>query len=93
MPVHSITMSMPSDFQGSFLGSRSASTLMGPLPTSMNVALDLDLAGKAAVHAIVSQQVRVVLGGKQVVDGDHLQVRALGLDHGAQHVAADAAKP
>ena len=35
MPVHSMTMSMPSDFQGSFLGSRSASTLMGPLPTSI----------------------------------------------------------
>ena len=81
MPVHSRTMSMPSDFQGSFLGSRSASTLMGPLPTSIELALDLHLAGKAAVHAVVAQQVRVVLGRNQVVDGDDLQIRALGLDH------------
>ena len=87
-----MTMSMPSDFQGSFLGSRSASTLIGPEADVDAVAVDLDLAGEAAVHAVVAQQVRVVLGREQVVDGDDLQVLAPGLGDGAQHVAADAAE-
>jgi len=46
MPVHSITTSMPSAFHGSFLGSRSASTLMGPSPTSMLSPSTLTSPGK-----------------------------------------------
>ena len=70
MPVHSMTMSMPSDLQGSFLGSRSASTLIGPNPDVDAIAVDLDLAREAPVHAVMAQQVGVVLGGEQIIDGD-----------------------
>ena len=56
------------------------------------VALELDLAGEAAVHRIVAQQMRVGRRRRQVVDRDHRDVGASLLDDGAQHVAADPAE-
>ncbi len=49
----------------------------------------LDLAGVAAVHAVEGQQMRVVLGGTQVVDGHEFDIRALGLEGSAQNQAAN----
>src|SRR6202035_4579840 len=54
------------------------------------VALDRDLAGEAAVHRIVAQQMRVGLHRRQIVDGDDFDIVAVGLDDGAQNIAADA---
>jgi hypothetical protein len=56
------------------------------------VGLGLDGSGKRAVHRVVLEEVRVVLGRDQVVDGHDLDVVALGLGDGTQHVAADAAE-
>ena len=44
------------------------------------------------MHGIEAQQMRVGLGRREIVDGDDRDVVALGLDDGAQHVAADAAE-
>src|SRR6185436_2368465 len=63
-----------------------------PRTDVQRVSLYFDAAGKAAVYGIVFQQVRIVLGGEEVVDCDDLQVRALGLYHCPQHIAADSAK-
>src|SRR3546814_21008304 len=49
----------------------------------------LDLARVGAVHRIVLQQVRVRFGGAEVVDGDELDVLALGLHGSAEDEAAD----
>ena len=51
-----------------------------------------DLAGKAAVHAVVAQEVRVGLDRAEIVDADHLDLGVLVLVSGAQHQAADAAE-
>jgi hypothetical protein len=56
------------------------------------VAVDRDLALEAAVHRVVLQHVRQVVGLEQVVDGDDLDVVLEVLDGGAQHVATDAAE-
>ena len=45
------------------------------------------------MHGIEAQQMGVGLDRAEVVDADHLDVLAAGLGDGAQHVAADAAKP
>ena len=44
------------------------------------------------MHAVVAQQVRVGLDRAEIVDGDDLDVLALGFSDGAQDVAADAAE-
>ena len=44
------------------------------------------------MHRIVAQQVRVGFHRRQIVDGDDLDIVAVGLDDGAQDIAADAAK-
>jgi hypothetical protein len=56
------------------------------------VALDRHGTGKAAVHRVVSQQMRVGLDRAEIVDADDLDIGALGLGDGAQHIAADAAE-
>src|SRR5262245_35852355 len=56
------------------------------------VAGHLHLAGKAAVHAVETQQMGVGLHRGEVVDRDDLDVVALRFGDGAQDVAADAAK-
>ena len=53
---------------------------------------DLNLAGERAVYAVVLEQVRVVLGRHEVVDGDELEVGALCFGGRTQHVSTDAAK-
>ena len=92
MPVHSSATSMPSSRHGSGAGSFTAVTLMAPLPQADGVALDRHLAGKAAVHGIEAQQMRVGLDRRQIVHRDDFDVVTVGLDHGAQDIAADAAE-
>ena len=78
---------------GSCAGSLIAVTLIGAVAATDGVALDRHLAGKAAVHAVVAQQMRVGLDRREIVDGDDFDVVAAGFDDGAQDIAADAAKP
>src|SRR5579862_9159665 len=92
MPVHSSAMSTPSAFQGSFDGSRSAETLILPLPRLIESPSTVTVP-EAAVHAVEAQQVGVGLDRAEIVDADHFDVLAAGLGDGTQHVAADAAKP
>ena len=56
------------------------------------VALDRHLAGEAAVDRVEAQQMRVGLRRREIIDGDDGDVLALGLDDGAQNIAADAAE-
>ena len=56
------------------------------------VALELGLAGEAAMHAVVAEQVRVGGGRGEVVDRHHLDVVAAVLGQRAQDVAADPAE-
>ena len=44
------------------------------------------------MHAVIAQQMGVGFDRPQIVDGDDLDVVALGLDDGAQDQAADAAE-
>src|SRR6476659_7623776 len=46
MPVHSSAMSTPSSFHGSFVGSRSADTLILPLPTLIESPSTVTVPGK-----------------------------------------------
>src|SRR5262249_60646611 len=57
------------------------------------VALDRDLARKAAVHGIEAQQMGVGLDRGEIVDADELDVVTPRFGNGAQHVATDAAEP
>jgi len=57
------------------------------------VAVDGDLRREMPVHGIVPQQVGIGFHRAEVGHGDHLDVGPTRLDDGAQHVAADAAKP
>ena len=50
-----------------------------------------DRAGELAVHGVILQHIRQILGGAQIVDADDLDLRVI--DSGAEHHAADAAKP
>src|SRR3546814_15988078 len=60
------------------------------LAVDLDVVLaGLDLARVGAVHGIILQEVRVRLGGAKVVDGDELDVLALGLHGGAKHETTD----
>src|SRR5215213_8359248 len=56
------------------------------------VALDGDLAGKAAMNGVEAQEVRVGLRRREVVDRHHSDVLALRLNNGAQDIAPDAAE-
>ena len=85
-------MSTPSSFHGSLDGIALGGDLDGAVADVDRVALDLDLAGKAAVHAVEAQQMGVGLDRTEIVDGDDLDVLAAGFGDGAQHVAADAAE-
>src|SRR5262249_2616782 len=57
------------------------------------VALDRHLAGKAAVHGIEAQEMRIGLDRGEIVDADDLDIGAPRFGDGTQHVAADAAEP
>ena len=48
--------------------------------------------GKRPWTRVVAQQVRVGFDRAEVVDGDDFDVLAVGLDDGAQDIAADAAE-
>ena len=56
------------------------------------VAFDRHLAGKPAVDGVKAQEVSVGFDRGKIVNGDDVDVVAAGLDDGAQHIAADAAK-
>ena len=57
------------------------------------IAVDRHGAGKAAMDGIEAQQMGVGLDRAEIVDADHFDVLAAGFGNGAQHIAADAAKP
>jgi hypothetical protein len=44
------------------------------------------------MHAVIFEQMRVVLCWYEIVDGDELEVAALGFSSSTQHVPADAAE-
>ena len=70
-----------------------AVTLIVPLPTLIESPSTLTSPGKAAVHGIEAQQMRIGLDRGEIVDGHDLDVLAVRFGDGAQHVAADTAKP
>src|SRR6056300_737311 len=49
--------------------------------------------GKAAMHAVKTQKMRVGVNGPQIIDCDHLNIGAARLDDRAQHVASNPTKP
>src|SRR5205823_15003585 len=51
-----------------------------------------DLAVEAPVGRVVLEEVRVRRGGREVVDGDHLELVGMTVEHGLQALAADAAE-
>jgi hypothetical protein len=56
------------------------------------VALGLHLAGEAAMHGVVAEEMRVGLDRAEIVEAEDLDVLAAALDDGAQDQAADAAE-
>ena len=91
MPVHSITTSMLR-ISREFLGIAFGQHFDRPAADVDAVACNRHLAREAAVHAVMAQEVRVVFGGEQVIDGDDFDVLAIGFHNGAQDVAADTAE-
>src|SRR5262249_32254686 len=57
-----------------------------------SIALELDLAREATMHAVVFEQMRVGRRWRQIVDRQHLHIIAPALRERAQHVATDPAK-
>src|SRR4029079_2183008 len=66
--------------------------LDGATAATGRVALDRHLGGEPPVHGVVAQQMRVGLDGREIVDGDDLDIVPPGFDRGAQDIAADAAE-
>ena len=66
--------------------------LDGPTADVDAIAVNLDFARKAPVDAVMAQEVGIVFGGEQVIDGDDFDVLAIGFHNGAQDVAADTAE-
>ena len=64
-----------------------------PQHLAVGAGVEHDLARKAAVRAVIAQQMRQRLGVTEVVDGNDAQRMPLaGLDQRAQHMPADAAE-
>ena len=91
-PVHSSAMSTPSALCGSLDGIALGGDLDLAAADIDRVAVDLDLAGEAAVHGVEAEQVGVGLDRAEIVDRHDLDVLAARFHDGAQHVAADAAE-
>src|SRR5205823_1754102 len=66
--------------------------LDGAVAAANRVALDRHFTGKAAVHRIVAQQMRIGLDRREIVDGDDFGIVALGFDDRTQDIAADTAE-
>src|SRR5262249_35656754 len=64
-----------------------------PISATDGIALDLHLAGEATMDRVKAEQVCVGLDRSEIVDGDDLDIVALGLDNGAQDITADTAEP
>jgi hypothetical protein len=92
MPVHSIAMSTPSSFHGSFDGSRSAETLILPLPTLIESPSTVTVPGKRPCTESKAQQMGIGLDRAEIVDPDHFDILAAGFRNRPQDIAADAAK-
>ena len=93
MPVHSSAMSTPSSFHGSVEGSRTAVTLILPLPTLIESPSTVTVPGKRPCTESKRSRWALVSTGPRSLIADHFDVLAAGLGDGAQHIAADAAKP
>ena len=79
-------------FPGKLRGVADRQDLDRPDAAIDGVALDRHVAREAPVDRVETQQKRVGLRRRKVVDGDDCDVLALALDDGAQDIAADAAK-
>ena len=73
-PVHSSTYSTPSSPQGSFGRIALRQHLDVVAIDHHCVAVDVHVAGEAAVRGVVPRQVRVGLGIAEIVDGDDLDL-------------------
>ena len=73
-------------------GVADAVTGSGRVPTS-KLSSSMHGAGKAAVHTVVFQKVRIGLDGAEIVDRDDARSVRRALDDAAQDVAPDAAEP
>ena len=83
MPVHSSATSTP--WYGTLVGSRLGRHLdrapdAAVIADGDGVARHLDLAGEAAMHAVVAEQMRVGLDAAEIVDRDRHDVVAPALD-------------
>ena len=83
---------MPELLPGQLLGIALGQHLDGAGADIDGLGLDLDRARERPVHRVVLEEMGVVLGRDEVVDGHDLDIAPLGLDDGAQHVATDAAE-
>ena len=92
MPVHSSAISTPSSLCGSSAGLRIAVTRILWPAAIMCSPSTVTLAGEAAMHAVIAQQMRVGLDRSQIVHGDDLDVAAAALDDRAQYQTPDAAE-
>src|SRR4029077_16408319 len=66
--------------------------LDGAVADADRIALHLHVGREAALHGVETQQVRIGLDRREVVDGDDLDIPASGFDDRAQREAADATK-
>jgi len=78
---------------GSFVGSRSAENLDLAVPDADRSPSTVTVPGKRPCTESKRQQMGVGLDRAEIVDADHFDIGAAGLGDGAQHVAADTAKP
>src|SRR6516164_6259604 len=83
MPVHSSAMSTPSSFHGKVAGSFVCGHLDLAVADVDRIGRDFDHAGKATVHGIEAQQMRIGFHRGEIVDPDDLDVFAIGFDNGA----------
>src|SRR5205823_12438153 len=67
--------------------------LDAPVADADGIARNLHLSGETAVHRVKAQEMRVRLHRSEVVEGDDINVVAIGFGDRAQYVAPDAAEP
>ncbi len=67
-------------------------TLNLSVPMPIDIALDLHLMGKAAMHGIVAQQMGIGLDRAQIVDRHHIDILAARFEDGADDIAPDPAE-
>ena len=92
MPVHSSTMSTPRSLCGSSAGFLTAVTLNGLPPTEIVSPGRPRRVGTSRAHCRSAAGAHWFRPVPQIVDRNHLDIGAAGLDDGAQNIPPDAAK-